>query len=212
MKHHITKEDIKLFQYWRSSCSWRVRWALRLKEIPHEINSVNLKNGEQEQKKWLEKHPGGLLPQLHYKDKILSQSLSILEWLEETHPTPSLLPRDSLEKQKVRELCHIIACDTQPLQNLRVLKKSHDQKKHAYTWIHKGLTVFEYSRDKKDYFCYGNQITMADLCFVPQWYNALRFDIKKEDFPLLHDIYIRCLKTEPCFLSSPQEQPDAMSS
>ena len=200
-------DKITLYQYWRSSCSWRVRWALNLKETPYKIVSINLKEGEHHDVTWQEQHPGGLLPQVHYQNHTLSQSLAIIEWLEDIFPTPSLFPADVLDRQHTRQLAYTIACDTQPLQNLRMLPKDNNIE-YAAKWIHKGLETYQKSLKKASQYSVGDTITLADICLIPQWYNALRFGIKEQDFPLIADIYSRCLETPACLKAHPDNQPD----
>lgn len=196
-----------LYSYYRSSCSWRVRLALELKQFHYTLHQINLLEDEQVEERYREKvNPLGVVPALAFDsgEIVLTQSVAIMEYLEEiTEGSPlSLLPSDPLDRAFVRQLVQIIAADCQPLQNLNVLRKiktlaslSSDEDArqiwgrpyilrafHAYTKLIR-------SRQDRGKFSVGDKVTMADLCLIPQLYNARRFGINvEEEFPLLHEI------------------------
>lgn len=211
--------DLTLYHYWRSSCSWRVRWGFALKGVPYKSVPVNILAGEQREAAYLAKNPSGYLPALQVDDadgqRFFGESLAILEWLEEAHPTPALLPKAPLERLHVRQLALTIATGTQPLQNPAALKRmSTDEtarKGHAQFFIAQGLQTFETLLDKRPETTYagGDHVTFADLCLVPQVYNALRFDVDLAKTPRIRGIYERCLATKECAESHPSRQPGA---
>ncbi len=211
-------EGLKLYGYWRSSNSWRVRWALQLKGIPYEYIPVNILSGEAQEPPHRARHPLGFLPVLEISPQTyLSQSIAILEWIEEVYTLkgPSFFPGTPLERAKIRELAELINADTTPIQVPRVQKRHssnpEEQKAWAAHFIQQGLMSFEIlSRGSRQIFSVGKELSAADICLVPQIYGALRYGIKVEqDFPDLWKIYQRCLETEACFKSSPSEQIDA---
>jgi maleylacetoacetate isomerase len=207
---------MKLYTYFRSSAAYRVRIALNLKNIPHELAGVNLLKAEQTATPYTDKNPQGLLPALETEHGVLAQSLAILEWLEETHPETPLLPSNSWEKAQVRSFCYAIACDIHPIDNLRVLKYlsgelnvSDDQKNTWYRhWIIEGFSKLEQTLSDSAY-CFGNAPTLADACLVPQVFNALRFKVDMSQFPKIHAIYNRCNELQAFIDAAPENQPDA---
>jgi maleylacetoacetate isomerase/maleylpyruvate isomerase len=182
---------ITLYDYVRSSASCRVRLALAFKQIPYETIPVHLVNnqGEQHAPEYRTKNPQGLVPTLATEFGILTQSLAILEWLEETYPTPALLPQDPIARARARSFSLQIACDIHPLNNLRVLhyleKNFHitpEQKTQWYHhWLALGFEALEVSILGP--FCMGQEITLADLCLLPQIYNAKRFALNLNPYP-----------------------------
>ena len=184
----MTRENqLKLFHYWRSSCSWRVRWALEEKNITFNEQAVNLLNADQRSIEYKTVNPSAHVPTLQLAENtFLSESMAILEWLEQEYPEKSLLPSSPVERAAVRELSMIIAAGTQPIQNLKVMQHLSDDKSERAKWssyfIELGLRAFE---DKlrvwgfSGKFCYKDQLTMADLCLIPQIYNANRFSKTK---------------------------------
>ncbi|SMF20734.1 maleylacetoacetate isomerase [Pseudobacteriovorax antillogorgiicola] len=206
--------QLTLYHYWRSSCSWRVRWALELKKIPYQSVAVNLLKNEQQDPVYTQKSPAGLVPCLEFGGQYLSESIAILEWLEERYPQMPLLPRNLWDRAKVRELVGLIASDTQPIQNLKVLKfRSSDQKERA-VWakhfISEGLVAYEKAIQKTvGTYSFGGQITFADLCLIPQVYNAHRFNVDMNQLPYCEAIYQRCLKLPSCDAAAPHNQPGA---
>ena len=207
---------MKLYSYYRSSCSWRVRIALNLKEIPYEIIPVNLLKGEQNSSDYLEVNPSGLVPTLVLQNgSQLGQSIAILEYLEEAYPNSPLLPKDPLERAKVRQAVMIVAADTQPLQNLRILQKlfpeqSQEEQKKSYAIerIDSGLKAFSKVTQPGKY-CFGDAVTLADCVLIPQLYNARRFGIDVEQsFPILNDIEKNLQQLEAFIQATPEHQSD----
>lgn len=202
----------KLYHYWRSSASWRVRWALALKSLDCEFVAVNLLADEQKSEEHLKRNPLGAVPTLEITDNVgarfLSESIAILEWLEETHPKHSLFPKDAYLKALVRQLAQIINAGTHPLQNLNTQKYySEDVEKRkiwSQHWIKNGLGAYEKIAAKTaGNFSVGDQVTVADLCLIPQCYNAIRNSVEMGAFPNVKRIYEACLKTEACQKSHP---------
>lgn len=207
--------DITLHHYWRSSCSWRVRWALNIKNVSYDSVPVNILTGEHRAPEYTARNPAGFLPGLEIEGKFFGESLAMIEWLEEMKPEPSLYPKDPLDRMRVRQLALIISSGTQPLQNPSVISyyaiDADEKKKHAAHWIRNGLVTFQKVRalGKPGYFSFGDQVTVADLCLIPQIYNALRFDVDMKDFSELKAIYDRCLELSDCQKAAPHNQPGA---
>ncbi len=185
---------IILHDYFRSSASYRVRIALNLKRIAYERVSVNLADGAQKSADYRALNPQGFVPMLDIDDLKLTQSLSIAVYLDQTRPEPMLMPRDPADGAHVRGLALTIACDIHPLNNLRVLKYlkgplalSEDQKDEWYRhWVAEGLAALEeMARARAGAFLFGNDPTLADVCLVPQLYNARRFSVPLEPYPTL---------------------------
>lgn len=196
---------LKLYTYWRSSASYRVRIALSLKGIPYEKVAINLLQSEQQGPAYKSHNPQGLVPLLKTDEgEQISQSVAILEWLEERYPQTPLLPETPLAKAKVRSLVNQIACDIHPLDNLRVLKYltatlgvEEEAKLGWYRhWIQEGFQALEQQVFAP--YCLGEQITLADVMLIPQIYNALRFEVDMTPYPKLNAIYQHCL-TQPAF-------------
>src|SRR5579872_2866340 len=177
---------LKLYNYYRSSASFRVRIALNLKKIPYENISVHLAKNEQNAPEFQSINPQALIPVLQDNDKIITQSFAIIEYLEDLHPTPSFFPTDPYQKALARSFALMIAADIHPLNNLRVLQYlkqelglSEEKKNQWYQyWIEKGLSALEKNLNASKYtgdFCVGNQLTIADIFLVPQLFNARRF-------------------------------------
>ena len=212
VKNHI---QLSLYHYWRSSCSWRVRWALDMKGVPYESVPVNILTGEQGAESHLQRNPAGFLPAIKVKGAFYGESLAILEWIEESWPEPRLLPLDPLERLRVRQLALTIVAGIQPLQNLATLKyyASDDaaRKLHAQHFISKGFKTYEalLFDTPRGAFSFGNSISMADICLVPQVYNAKRFDVDLHGTPRIQAIYEACLATTACAESHPSRQPGA---
>jgi maleylacetoacetate isomerase len=211
---------MKLYTYFRSSAAYRVRIALELKGIACEAVAVDLRPGRHRQPDYLARNPQGLIPALEDGGAVVGQSLAILEYLEETQPQPPLLPRSPMDRARVRSIALAIACDIHPLNNLRVLNYlrsplGHDEDavdtwyRH---WIAAGFRALEEearrsSADGRHVF--GTEVTLADVCLVPQMYNAHRFKCNVEPFPTLRAICAH-LETLPAFArAAPQAQPDA---
>ncbi|KAG0354637.1 Glutathione S-transferase zeta-1 [Podila minutissima] len=189
--HSINKPV--LYSYFRSSCSWRVRIALNLKAIDYEVRPVNLLKGEQRSEEYLKIQPFGFVPAF-IDDKTghtLIQSVSILEFLEETRPQYPLLPKEPLERATVRALVHAVAMDIQPVTNLRILKYVGDDKKAEWAkhFLTEGFKAVEAMLEKTaGTYSFGDSITMADLALVPQVYNGVRFGVDMTAFPIISRI------------------------
>lgn len=210
---------MKLYSYFRSSAAYRVRIALALKNLPFELVPVHLVNngGEQKSPDYTAINPQQLLPSFETDNgDILTQSLAILEFLEEGYPENPLLPTEPQARAKVRALCQLIACDIHPLNNLRVLKYlktalnvSDEQKTAWYQhWVMEGFTALEKLLPENADFCYGNSPTLADCCLIPQVYNAIRFDCDMSQFPKIWRIYQHCMSLPAFITASPEQQVD----
>ncbi len=207
---------MKLYSYFRSSAAYRVRIALNLKGLTHEIVPVNLLKSEQQGEQYLEKNVQGLLPALETDQGMLGQSLAILEWLEDTTETTPILPSDPWQKAQVRNLAYAIAIDIHPLNNLRVLKYltnelqvTDEQKTKWYQdWIMTGFDKVEKMLGDTA-FCCGEQPTLADICLVPQVYNALRFKTPMDNYPKIMAIYNHCNTLKAFSDAAPEQQIDA---
>ena len=211
---------MKLYSYFRSSAAYRVRIVLNLKGLATEIIPVHLvKNGgEQHSDAYRQINPSELVPTLIDDDFTLSQSMSILEYLEEKHPETALLPVDLQQRALIRAFCQSITCDIHPINNLRVLQYlqhklnvSDAEKDQWYAhWIQLGMQSLEAQLDDSNgQFCFGDQPSFADCCLIPQVYNAKRFNIDLSAYPKIEAIYQHCL-TLPAFQqASPEAQIDA---
>ncbi len=209
---------IKLYDYFRSSASFRVRIALNLKKLDYDIIPIHLLNqgGEQFLESYQQLNPQSLVPTLQHDGHTLTQSLAIIEYLDDIFPTPLLLPKDPVTKAHVRSFALIIAADMHPLNNLRVLQYltthhgiTEEEKKQWYHhWLHNGLSALEKKLSTTSLsknFCFGDEPTLADICLVPQLYNAKRFSCDLNTYPLLQKIDQHCLQ-HPAFIAAlPQE-------
>lgn len=210
---------MRLYTYFRSSASFRVRIALNLKRIAYEPVFVHLPKGEHRKPEYLALDPQGLVPALVDAGQVLSQSLAILEYLEEKHPEPPLLPKDAIGRARVRALSLLVACEIHPLNNLRTLQhlkrslgQSEDQVNAWYRhWIADGLTKLEaeLARGAAARFCHGDAATMADCCVVPQIFNAKRYQCDLEPYPTVMRIFDTCMSIEAFDRAQPSKQPDA---
>ncbi len=212
-----------LHDYWRSSAAYRVRIALALKGIEPGRRYVHLGKGEQRAPGYLARNPQGLVPMLEDGALTLTQSLAIIEYLEETRPQPPLLPAAPAERAWVRALALAVACDIHPLNNLRVLKYL-GRELHAdeaardlwYAhWVAEGLAAIEQmlaDRPGPGPFCLGAAPTIADVCLVPQVFNAWRYKVPVEPYPLVLAVVDECLKLPAFDLAQPSKQPDAEES
>ena len=182
-----------LFDYFRSSASYRVRIALNLKQVDYERIDVNLLEGEQKGEAYRERNPQGFVPMLEVDGRRLTQSLAIIAWLEAQYPEPSLLPADPDDAAHVRALALTIACDIHPLNNLRVLKRlaqlgiEQDARDDWYRhWVAEGFAALEsLAAPRAGQYLFGDAPTVADICLVPQMFNARRFAVPLDDFPTL---------------------------
>jgi maleylpyruvate isomerase len=209
---------MKLHGYFRSSASYRVRIGLNLKGLRAEHLPHHLRKGEQCAPAYLALNPQGFVPTLESDaGDIITQSLAIIEWLEETHPNPPLLPKDPLRRAKIRAFSQAIACDTHPVQNLKVLARlrqlglPEEQVTAWAAWANReGLTACEkLIATESGPFCFGATPTMADLCLVPQLANARRFGVDVSAFPRLLQAEAAA-KALPAFAdAAPERQSDA---
>ncbi len=211
---------MRLYTYFRSSAAYRVRIALNLKGLDYESAAVDLRPGAHRQQDYLAVNPQGLIPALEDGGTVISQSLAVIEYLEESHPSPPLLPRAPRDRARVRSMALAIACDMHPLNNLRVLNYLRSQLGEDETavdtwyrhWIAEGFRGLEEeaSRASGDgYHMFGTEVTLADVCLVPQMFNARRFKCNLEPFPRLKTISAH-LETLPAFCrAAPGAQPEA---
>jgi len=211
---------MRLYTYFRSSAAFRVRIALNLKGLSYEPRFIHLAKGEHRKPDYDAVNPQGLLPALIDDDQLVTQSLAIIEYLEETHPSPPLLPRDALGRARVRSLSLLVACEIHPLNNLRTLQylvrdlghSEADKNKWYEHWIHDGMAKFEadLARAKgAGKFCHGDTPTVADCCLVPQVFNAQRFNCDLSHAPTALRIFDECMKLDAFQRAQPSRQPDA---
>lgn len=213
---------MKLYTYFRSSAAYRVRIALNLKGLPFESVPVHLvrDGGQQRQAAYRAVNPAGLVPALEDDGAVLTQSLAIIEYLDETHPEPALLPSAAVDRARVRALAQTIACDTHPLNNLRVLQYlgrtlgADEAARQAWYrhWVAEGLGAVERllaADPKVGDFCHGDTPGLADCCLVPQVFNARRFDCDLSDMPQVLRIVANCERLPAFRQAAPEQQPDA---
>ena len=212
----------RLYHYWRSTSSWRVRWGFEAKGLHPELVAVDLLSGENDSPEHLRRNPMGYVPVLELcgQDtpsggftRYLGESTAILEWLEETHPSPALLPKDPLAKARVRMLCEIINAGTQPLGNLSVTEYLSDEycngdketrKTWSQHWIRKGLSAYEtLVQETAGRFSFGDDLTLADIYLIPQCYAAIRNDMALSEFPTIERIHRVALELPSCQASHP---------
>ena len=211
---------MKLYDYFRSSAAYRVRIALNLKGLDAQRQFVHLVKAQQRADTYLKVNPQGLVPTLVTDDVVLTQSLAIVEWLDEMHPEPRLLPSSASERARVRAIALAIACDVHPLNNLRVLNYlthtlgvSDEQKNGWYRyWVDVGFEALEQqlARDgATGAFCHGDAPTLADICLVPQVANARRYKVDLTPYPTIVRIDARCRELPAFAAAAPEKQPDA---
>jgi maleylacetoacetate isomerase/maleylpyruvate isomerase len=210
---------VKLYTYFRSSAAFRVRIALNLKGLEYDPIFVHLAKGEHRKPEYASAYPQGLLPTLVDDGEVLSQSLAILEYLEEIHPKPPLLPKDVLGRARVRSLALLIACEIHPLNNLRTLQylkrqlgQNEEQINTWYRyWIADGLLKLEadLSKSGTGKFSHGDAPTMADCCLVPQIFNAKRYSCDLTPYPTVMRVFDACMTLEAFDRAQPSKQPDA---
>lgn len=212
--------NIKLYTYWRSSSAYRVRIALNLKGLEYESMPVHLvkDGGQQHTENYRELNPQGLVPTLVDGGIALSQSIAIMEYLDEAYPdTYSLLSVDTVARAKIRALALLVATDIQPLDNLRVLQylknemEVSDEKKTQWYahWIVEGFKAYEALLNDEDRFSFSDSVSMADVCLIPQIYNAERFDIDLSWFPNILKVKENCMQLEAFQNATPENQADA---
>jgi maleylacetoacetate isomerase len=210
---------VKLYTYFRSSAAFRVRIALNLKGIAYEMESVHLvkDGGHNRRPEYRAINPQMRIPTLITSGgETLIQSLAIIEYLDETHPQPPFLPKDPIARAKVRALADLIACDIHPLNNtspLRYLKNSMGQQQSAidawyHHWVLEGFEALEALTGPGTYLC-GDAVTLADICLVPQVYNARRLKVPLDKFPKIVAVDAACMKLPAFDRARPENQPDA---
>ncbi|MFH1157453.1 MAG: maleylacetoacetate isomerase [Pseudomonadota bacterium] len=213
---------MKLYSYYRSSSSYRVRIALNYKGLAYEYHPVHLvrNGGEQNTPEYKAINPQAQLPTFIDDDFILTQSMAILEYLEEKYPKPHILPKDSLQRAFVRQLSQINVADIHPLGDLKVLNYLSGElgitqmQKTAWSckWIRQGFDALETLLDRSPFrtgpYCCGDQVSMADICLIPQVYSASRYDMSMEPYPLISAIEKNCLTLKAFRDASPELQPD----
>jgi maleylacetoacetate isomerase len=215
-------DSLKLFGYWRSSAAYRVRIALNLKGLAYDTVPVNLirDGGEQHAPEYAATNPQKLVPVLQHGGRAIRQSLAVIEYLDETWPSPPLLPATARARARARTLAQLIACDIHPLNNLRVLqyleREWHaplpERQEWMRHWIHEGFTALETllaDDPSTGTFCEGDLPGIADCCLVPQVYNARRFNIDLGPFPTIVRIDAACLSLPAFDAARPELQPDA---
>ena len=211
---------LKLHSAWRASAPYRVRIGLNLKGVAYEVAPVDLVAGQQKSEAYHAVNAQDLVPSLVLEDgRVLTQSLSILEWLEETQPGPALLPADAFDRQVVRAMAFIVACDIHPVNNLRILKalaglgvEEPARNSWARRWISEGFAALEpmIARYGAGY-AFGDSPTLADACLVPQVYNAARFAVDLTRFPAIAAAAARAGEHPAIAAAHPNLQPDAIS-
>jgi maleylacetoacetate isomerase len=210
---------MKLFNYFRSSASFRVRIAMELKGLPYDYLPVHLVKGEHRQDSFAAMAPSTLVPVLETDaGEHLSQSMAIIEYLDETHPNPPLLPKDAVGRARVRALAQLIACEIHPLNNLRVLKyltrelKVDEATKNTWYrhWVRDGLEKFEQELAQLPAatYCYGDTPTLADCCLVPQIFNGQRFDVDFGGLTRTMAAFEACMKLPAFQQAQPSSCPD----
>ena len=210
---------MKLYTYFRSSAAFRVRIALNLKGLSYEPVSIHLGKGEHRRPEYSGVYPQGLLPTLVDGGQALSQSLAIIEYLEEKHPAPPLLPKDAAGRARVRSLALLVACEIHPLNNLRTLQYLKRELKHSEGqvnvwyrhWIADGLGKLErdLARPGTGEFSHGESPSMADCCLVPQIFNAQRYQCDLAPYPRVMRVFDACMQLDAFSRAQPSKQPDA---
>jgi len=211
---------MKLHGYFRSSAAFRVRIALNLKGLAYDNAFVHLRKGDQRSAAYLGLNPQALVPALEDGPHLLTQSLAIIEYLDETRPAMPLLPKTSHERARVRALAQIVACDIHPIDNLRVLQYLQKELKADEAavgrwfnhWIATGFAGFEatIAKDKATgRFCHGDAPGLADICLIPQVFNSKRYSLDLAPYPTISRIYDACMALPAFDAAQPAKQPDA---
>lgn len=212
---------MRLYSYWRSSAAYRVRIALALKQIPYDYIAVSLiaNGGEHRAASYAVKNPQKLVPLLELDDgRSITQSLAIIEYLDDIAPTPRLLPEDPFARAQARAVALAVACEIHPLNNLRVLRyledSCHIAEQERNSWYHHWMTegftaIEEMIRTYHGPFALGDTVSIADLCIVPQVYNAKRFNVALDVYPRIRGVYEACMALPAFQAAAPEVQPDA---
>ena len=208
---------MRLYSYWRSTPSYRVRIALNLKGLKYETVPVDLVKGAQHEPEFRGISPIGGVPALEVgPGQVLTQSMAILEWLDETYPDPALLPSEALERARIKAAALLIACDIHPVNNLKVVNKikamGHSQDEATAwmnDWMAQGFQAYQALLPADTAFSFGDTPSIADLCLVPQLYNAHRWGCDLAPFKRLTEIEARCLALDAFAAARPEVQPDA---
>lgn len=209
---------IRLHDYWRSGAAYRVRIALNLKGIAYEQVTHDLRTGAHRDAAYAALNPQGLVPAIEAGDRVLTQSLAILEWLEEVYPEPGLLPATPADRAAARAMAALVACDIHPLHNLRVLtalrRDHHADEARVSAWIGRwmsdGLAALETLVERHGgTYAFGDQPTIADCCLVPQGYSAERFGVDLAPFPRVRAAIDAARALDPVAKAHPDRQPDA---
>ena len=212
---------MKLYSYFRSSASFRVRIALALKGLEYDFHGIHLRRNEQNAPEFLAVNPQGLVPALVDDDgSVLTQSLAIIEFLEERVPEPHILPASTADRAWVRALSQVVACDIHPVNNLRILQYLQkdlaldEETRNVWVrrWIDDGFAAMEkmLAQDPRTgTYCFGDSPTMADVCLIPQIFNGQRFNVAMEQYPTLARINDACMQHPAFKEAAPGKQPDA---
>lgn len=211
---------MKLYNFFRSGTSHRLRIVLNLKGLSPEYIAVDLRTEEHLKQAFKSLNPQGLVPALVHEDKVLIQSPAIIEWLEEHYPTPALLPQDADQRAHVRALAAVVGCDIHPLNNRRVLEYLRHQFKAdeaaintwCATWISAGFDALEAllkADSQRGRFCFGDTPTLADVYLVPQVESARRFKVELTQWPLISTVEAACMQLDAFKKAAPMQQPDA---
>ena len=210
--------DMKLYTYWRSSAAYRIRIALNLKGLRYFQVPIHLARDEHKQDAFRAVNPQGRVPALEHDGNVITQSMAICEYLEETFSEPALLPADPVDRARVRALCQLIACEIHPMNNLSVLRYVSGElgvddaaKQNWYAhWVAVGFSAYEaFVADSPHAYSFGDSPTLADAFLVPQVYNARRFDCDLAPYPNIVRIEQACLELDPFADAVPESQPDA---
>jgi maleylacetoacetate isomerase len=214
--------ELALYSYWRSSSSYRVRFALAVKGVPYVYHPVNLLAGEQAAEEHRERSPMGYVPCLLVDGRPFVESVALLELLDDLFPSPPLYPKDPFDRARVRAMVEIVNAGTQPLQNLNVLARVSDDAAARTAWAkhfnERGLAALERMMQGHEAlgirgrFAYGDALTAADACLVPQVYSARRFGVDVDAFPRVRDAAAAAAATDAGRAAAPETQPDARPS